>query len=399
MSDKQEKRDFIQKEAVQAILKSNYNGIVMMAPRVGKTRTVIEALKSFIVKGGASPTTPILWVVPLRDNVDSTLAEINKWAPIIARSIRVETTRFLATHSSNHYPLIVASECHTLSSNMRENMARMARRFILESGTISEGKLELITRDLVVSLIYDYTIEEAILDDIISEYKIYVVGCNLDDNLRTLKIKNGGSVTEKRQYSYLTRLFIEAKNRAKQDPRLHELKMNRARLRSDFIYKAPTKIGLARKIINCIPRCLVFTTRTDVIDQLTSVSIHSKRKTLKTKSQILADFKSGETKKLGLCQTAFMSQTYPDLKDIVLHQIDSNEERLIQKAFRACNKEGDRVARVFICCYNNTKDEQWVNSALKGINPERIEYTTYEKLLEEGILEIPRKKKVPQTKV
>jgi len=54
----------------------------------------------------------------------------------------------------------------------------------------------------------------------------------------------------------------------------------------------------------------------------------------------------------------------------------------IQKILRMCNLEDDRVAKIYITCYDNSVDLQWLEQALNGINKNRINWIKQDDLNE-----------------
>ena len=385
MNDK--KREEIQRKGQKVVRDNNYWGILKMSPRSGKTKVICDIIRDIDRRNLLMGQNGILWVAPFRDTVEELRNEVDLWLPgVIVQRITFTTNAGLH-RISDRYSLIISSEVHSLSENQTNQIqALRPLMFIGETGTLNEVKEERLRRLLNAEIIFDYTIEEAIEDKIVSDYEIYVIPCDMEKNIRTINTGKGFSVTEAQQYRFLTKRFMKWKNAAKSDPKLYNLKMMAASSRADFIYKAPTKIALAKRIIDELDRCLIYTARTEVADKLAPHAMHSNRDRLLKNSpfsndDLLYHFQEGEIDKLSVCQMAQMSVTIPNLKDIVIHQLTSNEENLVQRVFRACNREKGRIARAFICVLRGTQDEKWVRSALKGFDESKVRYLNFEELM------------------
>jgi ERCC4-related helicase len=144
--------------------------------------------------------------------------------------------------------------------------------------------------------------------------------------------------------------------------------MSYAGQRARLIYSSVDKISKAKAIIASKKRVLVFTALTDVANELTRKTYHSKTKD----KDNLQKFKDGEINKLTAVSQIDMGVTVKKLKHIVIHQLASKEERAVQRILRAMNLEGSRVAEIDILYVTNTVDTIWVDKALAWCPKEKL---------------------------
>jgi superfamily II DNA or RNA helicase len=359
-------REKIQHAASSSIIEGNYEGIIDVAPRVGKSKIVVDALREL-------PKSKILITVPFNVIIDSWKAEFKKW-DLDKHDITIVNQRYIPNED---FDLVITDEIHTLSDNQIEKLK--GSKILGLSGSISNDTKYKLNELLDLNSIFKYSIENAIDDGIISNFKITVVYCNLS---RTKKVKittkkKEYMQTEFARYESLTKLFNKQAYLSRDmtvNPKVRamnsKLKIYTAGRRANALYNFPTKIALAKKIIDKQDRALIFTTRTKVADQLAH-SYHSK-----SKKDNYQKFVDGDLDKLAVAQMIQMGVTIPNLKTGVFHQIQSSEESAVQKVLRMCNLEDEKEANIYICCYSNTVDESWVNSALKLFPPDKIKHIT-----------------------
>jgi superfamily II DNA or RNA helicase len=357
-----ELRNQIQQQATQKICQNNFRGIINVAPRVGKSKIVCDAIN--ILKVPQS----ILITVPYNSIMDSWSKELEKWNVNIP--IAIINQRSLAKETDlNMYDIIICDEVHTLSSSQVATLQEFNGPILGVSGSISKETEKELKQELGLKTIFKYTLEEAIRDNIVANYEINLVPVTLDNTNKYIEAGSKDAkfmTTEYLNYQYLTEQFNKFKRAAWNNSKMEAVKMQYASKRADLIYKSRTKIEAVSKIIAKFDRCLIFTARTETADKLGS-GYHSK-----SSSDVLDNFMSGETNKLAVCEMTNMGITFPNLKIGIFHQMKSSEESAIQKVMRMCNLEDDSIAQIYITYYANTVDEEWVKKALIGLDPDKI---------------------------
>jgi superfamily II DNA or RNA helicase len=358
-------REKIQEEATKKIHLNNFRGIINVAPRVGKSKIVCDAIKIFKV-----PQT-ILITVPYNTIMESWQTELKKWNVNIP--VVIINQRSIAKEDLNRYDIIICDEIHTLSNAQIQVLEDFEGPILGVSGSISKETEKILKERLDLKTIFKYTIEEAVRDNIIANYEVYLVPVTLDNKDKYIDAGNKTTAfktTEYLNYQYLTEQFTKFKRAAWNNKKMEAVKMQYASKRANLIYNSKTKFNAVSKIIANFDRCLVFTARTEIADQLAS-GYHSK-----SSPEILDNFMSGKINKLAVCEMTNMGITFPNLKIGIFHQMKSSEESAIQKVMRMCNMEDDAIAQIYITYYANTVDEEWTKKALEGLDPDKIKIIT-----------------------
>lgn len=335
---------------------------------MGKTKIVLDALKSI------PSTLDILVSVPLNEIIGSWNIELKKWGS--RHNFKIINKRNLKLENLTKYNFIICDEIHDLSDDMLNTLSAFKDNIIGMSGSLNDFSLYKLYKILQLRPIYTYSIEQGIKDGIISNFQINIVTCNLSPILKTKVISGKTSYfqTERKRYNSLTMLFEKARLASMEDPSKINWKWSCASRRANFIYNSKTKIRVAQKITNQFDRCLIFTTRIKVAEQLADSF------TSKSKNKNYEKFVRGDIDKLAVAQKLSMGVTIPNLKVGIFHQIRSSDESAVQKVLRMCNLEDGREAQIFICMYSDTVDQDWVRNSLNLIPSSKVNYIDYRNL-------------------
>lgn len=360
------KRQEVQSLATISIIENDYNLALDISPRVGKSKILIDAIRD-------KKDWDICISSPyeaIKKNWDK---EITHW--------KLGFKPKLICHRSlkkipEGLDLLVIDEFQTLSeANCKIILDKHPKRIVCLSGTVNYETELRIRNYLKIQVKYRYTIEQAISDGIIAPFNVKVIRCELDNKNRNVlsgTVKNVVYRTEKGHYDYLTKAYIEFRDRAIDDSYFYNIKMKLAAERQRFVSKAETKKVLTKNILAKLKRAMVFTLTTEQADDFCD-SYHSKNKSLDNLQKFIEEY----IDKLAVVNMVNMGITIPNLKRAIIHQIQSNSEMTLQKILRMCNLDDGLEACIYITCYKNTIDEEWVKSALQGVNSERIEYIDY----------------------
>lgn len=364
-----EKRELVQKLAVQSIVQSNYTGAFVIAPRVGKTKIVIDAIKPRFEKGWN-----IKIAAPRQDIVNTWHDEMLRWGMYDYNEkdneLYPERMCFPSLKKIKKSPdLLVVDEFHMLSINQMQMIKKInPERLLLVSGTANEYTRALVGYQLgIKEVTFEYSIGEAIRDGIIANFHVYIVRVPLGD-------KYYGKIqylraTEKQAYDFHTSMIDQLRITSVTQPHLRPAKESHERKRAEVIYTSDTKIAAAKSIQERISqRVLVFTARTKVADVLSPYSYHSKNKA----ENNLKRFIDEEINTLCVVQMSDMGITFPDLKREVVHQLQSNSETSLQKFLRTCNLEDEKEASIVITVYKDTVDEGWARQAMEGVPSDKV---------------------------
>jgi superfamily II DNA or RNA helicase len=355
------KREQIQKEGTQAILDNKFSGIIVASPRLGKSKIVIDALNTKEIELNVLITAPYIPVF------DSWKKEIEIWN--LKPNISVDYCWSNSLKKARKdYHLIIADECHEYNLKVLTQLKKQqskGTKILGLSGTLDDESRISLQKILGLNVIYDYPFEKAIEDGIIADYEITCIACELDD---TEKYIIAGSKekpfyqTELQAYSYWDKRYnIDLENRM-----FSSLKFIVSK-RASIIYNSISKLKKTQELVAQSERCLIFTGRQEIADQVGEASFHSK-----SKVDSLELFKTGEINKLSVINMVSVGQTIPNLKECIFNQLQSVETSCIQKSMRALNLEDNKKASIKVLYLKGTQDFVWVTKALKGFDQNKI---------------------------
>jgi superfamily II DNA or RNA helicase len=300
MSGTKSTREEVQKQAVEILLKER-KGLIHVSPRVGKSKIVIDYLKQ-------TDDTPLI-IVPFNSIKDSWETEFNKWG----YNKKVDVVNKRSLHKViNTYTVAIVDEIHDMSENQYNLLRQLKLPIIGLSGTLTKEKIKELKENFGLDIIFEYDINEAVEENIVSNYEINLIPIPLDTKDKYVEAGNKKKrfkVTERQQYDYYDKAF----NKYLFLLRTQHLDKYKFMLRSvvnkrmHFIYKAKSKIEFTKKFIDSIKdKKLIFTTNTEVANELSPHSHHSKSST-----NNLDKFIKDEINTLSTCQMVSMGNFCP----------------------------------------------------------------------------------------
>jgi superfamily II DNA or RNA helicase len=351
----------VQSTATESIIANKFKGIIEVAPRVGKSKIVIDALNK------VEANLKVLITAPRKEIFESWKKEFEIWG--LRDNISID---FLWSNSLKKntvtYNLIICDEVHAYNINVLSLLTleqAKGTRILSITGTLDGNTQYLLETMLKQEVLYTYSVAEAIEDKIVADYEIICVGCNLDNTLSYVQAGNIDkqfTQTELAAYTYWNDSYQKAKAR-QQWSSLRFLMSKRL----DVIYNSKTKLEATKKILSLQDRAISFSGRQEIADQLGDESFHSK-----ADKTALDRFKAGKINKLSVVSMVSMGVTITELKVAVFNQLKSEENLAIQQAMRVMNMEGGKKATIYIVYLKGTQDEVWMLSALQGFDPSKI---------------------------
>jgi superfamily II DNA or RNA helicase len=280
-------------------------------------------------------------------------------------------TTYLSLSKQHHeYGCIYLDECHSLLYTHEFYLSTFPGQILGLTGTPprykNSEKGEMV--NTFCPIVYSYITDDAVEDKILNDYKIVVHQLELSTQKNyQVKLKNGGQFTtsEREHYAYWTKRIQETTNFAQQ-------KIFRImRMKAMMEYK--TKENYAKALLDMIhEKCIVFCNTTEQADRICRDSYHSKNP---DSEDNLVSFKEGSIDQLSCVLQLSEGVNIPNLKaGIILHAY-SNERKSAQRIGRLLRLNPDDKAVIHILMYRDTQDEQWIQEALKDLDPEKISYT------------------------
>ena len=213
--------------------------------------------------------------------------------------------------------------------------------------------------------IFAYSVNQAIDEGMLNNYKIYVHMLPLD-NKHTVSKKGskGGKwkTSEIKDYAYWEKAIKNTDNQAK--------KMRLRILRMKAMQSYPTKIEYVKKILKKIDHTtLVFVSTQEQADDVCKHSYHSGNK---NSDKNLELFAKGMIYRLSCCEQLSEGKTIPKLKVGIITHAYSEDTKTRQKIGRFLRLSPEETAIIHILCYKNTIDERWVKNALSTFKQHQI---------------------------
>lgn len=279
------------------------------------------------------------------------------------------TTYLSLGKQSTDYDVIYLDECHSLLYSHDFYLSMYSGKILGLTGTPprfrNSEKGEMVYKYCPIG--YTYITDDAVDDQILNDYKIIVHQIPLSETkTHKVKRKNGGffMTSERENYKYWSEKIVTTFN-FKQQQMMRIMRMQ-------ALMSFESKEKYAKSLLGMIgEKCIVFCNNTEQADRVCEHSYHSKNKDSEAN---LEAFKAGEIEELSCVQQLNEGVNIPDLKfGIILHSY-SNERKSSQRIGRLLRLNPDEKAIVHVLVYKNTVDEEWVQDALRDLDPEKIVY-------------------------
>lgn len=367
----------VQQEAVQAVINNDGRGMIVMATGSGKSKVAVDLVKFYEKQLNFYDGHAL--VVPtekLRD--ENWKEEFEKWG---AKGILKKTERLCYASASKiedfNLNLLILDEAHNiteLSSSIFHN--NHVENVVALTATPPESieKQEIFAR-LGIPIVYQITLDQAVKLGFVAPYKIKVIYTTLNDkdkNVVSGSKSNPFYQTEVAKYDYLNTVY---ENSPKFSKERFRATMNRMR----FIYNLKSKTEVVKylleKVVPDEDRTLIFCGSIEQANEVNPYRFHSK-----SKSNHYNDFKAGIINRLSCVQAINEGHNFVKIDGAVIAQLNSKEKDLIQRIGRTVRFRPGHEAELFIVVAKNTKDEEWLQSAIENLDKERIEFMNFEEL-------------------
>lgn len=352
-------REKLQEEYSEKYINGQRKGIYLISVRFGKTRLGIKIMQKLEAKR-------VLICYPNVDIKNSWENEFEKmeWKPDV-----IYSTYLSLKNNIDEYDLVILDEIHLASENQRiyiKEISNINENILGLTGTLADSTKVDLFLDCELKVIEEYLTDDGIGDEIIADYKINIVRYKMDDDKKYLKKtkKKQWMTTDKKQLGYITRR-INGLLYSGGDVKF--LALTRMRFINNNKSLQRETLKLIKKLEN--QRLILFGGTQEFIDSLEIPTYHSK-----SKQNNLELFQKGTINKLGLCKLANQGVTFDGLTDVVITNIDSNSENLLQKLGRSLVKEGDKISNIWIIVSDEEFQLKWLSKALTGVNNDKIKW-------------------------
>lgn len=400
-------RDEINKKSIK--LATN-NKIVALefATGVGKSKIALDIINTLFTTNVPS----ILLVVAELAHFDNWKNEANKWGyDKLWDTITCVTYASLKKHKDMKYDIIILDEAHHIGSDLRLDVIDNIQfdKMLLLSATLG-GYLKQYMSNMFNTQIksYEITLQQAIDWGILPKPKIYLIPLTLNTtNISEKIIEEWGkaplrkrykctyqerweyiknkkkypnitleiSCTPYQKYIYLTekfeyfkKFYFRNRNEAVKNKWL-QLGSQRKRFMSEL------KTPIVKKFLNFVTnsRYICFCGSIEQADILgKNNSIHSKKD---NSAEIIDKFNNKEINNIFAVGMLQEGQNLNDIEVGIIVQLDGQERSFIQKFGRSLRAE-DPTQYIFY--YKNTRDTEYLQNALEGIDKSYIQELDYE---------------------
>lgn len=373
MTKKEKNR--IQKEIVDG-LECRPHGRLLLAPRVGKSKIIIDIIKR-------DKPESILWVTPsaeladMDNTKDGIVSEFVKWRAKKYINKLTTITWMSLSKIIGFYDMVVLDEEQHITENNSLNLLNRSIDYIniiSMTGTPSKDfEKQQIYKKLDLKVLVNMNINKAVDIGLLSNYEIKVLDVPMS-NKKNIEAGNKNKrfkTSEIAQYNYLSSVVQQAIFQNRKDKTFRILQRMRA------IKDSPSKHEAAKKLLSKLEgRIMVFCATIKQAEDLCKHTYHSK-----TDNTDLLAFKNGKIDRIGLVNAGGTGHTYKEVDHLVMIQADSDKNGLTsQKISRTLLEQKNYKATIWILSLLQTQDEKWVESALERFDKKKVKYINYKNL-------------------
>lgn len=352
-------RDELQWQLAQRMWEAK-TGILLVAPRVGKTRIALRMLLKI-----PNRRAHILVSYPdvlIRQSWEDEMREMG-----FDRDITFTSTASLWKYVDHSWEFVIIDECHQLSEAQIASIRKIKPiiGIIGMSGTMSQDTKWGLKTSLNWPIVVEYTQEQAIFDGIVADYQINVLYVPLDRKVMVDYKKK--KRTEKGQFDAYSFIISKLQREGRNTKFL-------ALARMRIIQNSLSKLSLTKKLLEALSskRVLVFCGLIKVAEQLGIPVEHSK-----TKEDNMTLFLDGQIKHLAVVKMGAAGITYKPLNTVIINYFNSNSEDLQQRINRAMNLEfdnPDKKADIYIISSDEEVERKWLSKALTPFDKNKIKH-------------------------
>lgn len=355
------RREELQEEFSEKYINGRRKGIYLISMRFGKTRLGIKIMQKLNVKN-------VLILYP--DNTIKKSWE-DEFEKCNYKPENVLFSTFMSMHKHiGEYDLVIIDEVHRLSSANRieaYSLYKLNDNVLGLTGTIDNVTKYELKNECALEILEQYTTDEAIEDNLVKDFEIHVITYALDNNKKYIK-KTKHKQWTTTEYSEITALSrkIERIRNTGGDATFDVF--NRMRM----INKTGSLMTKTKELIKTLDnqRIIVFGASKEFIDGLGIPTYHGSN----IKKDHLNKFIDGEINQLGLLKMANLGVTFPKVDAVIITNIDSNSENLMQKLGRSLLLDTEQAAKIYIITSNQEFQLNWVRKATGQIDKNRITY-------------------------
>lgn len=276
----------------------------------------------------------------------------------------------------NDYNCVYLDECHNLLYSHKPFLDNFSGRILGLTGTPPKykGTEKFIMIEQYCPIKYTYVVDDAVEDNILNDYKIYIHSVSLS-NRKDIQVKTkkfNFTTDEVSNYKYCTKRIEEALS-PKQQQITRVMRMSAMKG-----YKSKEKY--VADLLNFIDgKCLIFASTIDQSNRVCEHSYNSKNSD-SINGQNIDDFEKGVISTLSCVEQLSEGANIDGLKTVIIMHAYGNEKKLAQRLGRALRLKPDETAIIHVLMYEDTIDEKWVHDAISDFDSSKITWTNIREL-------------------
>lgn len=383
-----------------SMIKQNDRVALQWCTSLGKSRAAIEAIKYFKT---VNNSLRVLLVVAETAHKSNWEEEFKKWGLDIS-NVTVECYASLKKYRDTNWDLIVFDEAHHLGSDLRMDILSSikTKKIILLSATLPEQTIQELSSIFGKFAVFSVSLKRAIDWGILPQPKVFLIPLTLDSTSYNCTITEEWGKKEKRKL-YKCKFYERweyIKNKTKYPDVILEISCTQQqkydyftgqfdywrsqffRTRQERVKNKWLQVGSKRKrflgecktdavklLLHKIKdkRFICFCASIEQAELLGGRNaIHSNKD---NSLSIIDDFNSKKIDNLFAVNMLQEGQNLTDIEAGVIVQLDGQERAFVQKFGRSLRAD-DPIQ--FIFYYKNTRDMEYLNNVLEGIDKEYI---------------------------
>lgn len=341
------------------VLSKFRRSILRSSIRFGKTKVALMTIRE---------NEEVLVCYPRKVIKDAWVRDIEKFG-VASNNISYSTFASLKKLDKK-YSYVIVDECHKLSAKQIIDLFKLVGdRLLMITGTMKFSKKKY-WKNRGINIAVEYDLEDAINDKLVKDYKVYIHSVSLSKEEKAQYDKYTNTI----EWAETQKLIAEDNHNKDQVQKFTMIKVKNIGLRTNLLYNTRVTIDYSKMLIEKLKdeKVLIFSLRTAVADELSEKSFHSKSED----TDNLDEFMISEKGHLSTVNVINEGITINNLNNIVCHTVTSNTEDFQQKLGRGLQlgEVNDEICEVHLICIKHTVSENWIESACKSLNQEKIYY-------------------------
>lgn len=407
-----DEREIRQRRAADKLFEY-YNLLLKWGTGTGKSRCAVLACDKLVREAEPEHPKYILIFVAETSHKDNWKKEFIKFlgkerAESVLKYVTIECYASMKKYADTEWDLTIWDECHHLQSEKRQEILETIKaKYVLAlSATPGEKAYDALSWTYGRFEIDEFSIQDAIDSECLPEPKIVCIPLELErfERTETISMKMSSRTvitvpdnwsnrwkylknkkkytkyevvfhcTQKEKYEYINEQFEYWKRQYfgnQGNERLKNMWLQWGSRRKRFLGELKTRIAysLIQKLRRDRKRFICFCTSIDQAHALGGErAVHSQNR---NSPAVLRAFNDKRTDEIFAVGMLVEGVTLTDIEAGIIVQLDGNERQFIQKSGRMYRSERPLI---YIFYYKETRDEEYLQKALEGINNEYIEY-------------------------